>query len=66
MHPVTIPDLRDPHVPMRHRGIRLPVPLAEQLAQQAALIGCSEAALTRALVARGSQEIATALGHAPD
>lgn len=61
MPPVTVPDLREPHAPMLHKGIRLPAPLVEQLAHQAALIGCSPAALTRALVARGSREVAAAL-----
>jgi hypothetical protein len=58
-----IPDLRSPTGPMWQRPVRLPQALADQVAQQAAAIGTSQAALTRAFIARGSAELAESLAQ---
>lgn len=55
--PFVVPDQHRPGVLLPPRGLRLPPTVAADLDAQAARLGCSSAALTRALVAQGVAQL---------
>lgn len=59
--PLIVPDTRRPGALLPPRGLRLQPDVGAALDTYAARLGCSSAALTRALVAQGVAQLAEAL-----
>ena len=59
--PLIVPDTRRPGALLPPLSLRLPPALVADLDGQAALLGCSRAALSRALLAKASAQLADAL-----
>lgn len=59
--PLVVPDTRRPGALLPPLTLRLPPALVADLNDQAARLGCSRAALSRALLAQGSAQLAEAL-----
>jgi hypothetical protein len=59
--PLIVPDTRRPGALLPPLSLRLPPALVADLDGQAARLGCSRAALSRALLAQASAQLAEAL-----
>lgn len=55
--PFVLPDLRTPGAPMVAVPLKLPHPVVDRLQQQANRLRCSRAALARALVVLGLEQL---------
>jgi hypothetical protein len=61
VHPLHVPDQNRSGALLPPRGLRLPPQVGAALDTHAARLGCSSAALTRALVAEGVKQLQEAM-----